>query len=230
MTSDSSKLQQRITVLEDELNLIKSEIHQTLIDMRDAMSKGQDILSVKKESSVAATQSTSSNEVIEQVSNEVIETESTNDEEDSLDGDSVEDESYESVSVNSLDHYADSDSIATLSKPTSAAIDFKTNKALMNDILSWIGTAKEKGFTAARLFPVMEAYETSGLMNPLMTKFLLKSMSMLDEIQDKKQPAILSPSDYAQCLSELHNLITGEEEYEEDEEYDDSTDSVWGHV
>ena len=29
MTSESSKLQQRINVLEDELNLIKSEIHQT---------------------------------------------------------------------------------------------------------------------------------------------------------------------------------------------------------
>ena len=77
MTSDSSKLQQRITVLEDELNLIKSEIHQTLIDMRDAMSKGQDILSVKKESSVSAAQSTSSNDN-EQVSDEVIEDESTN--------------------------------------------------------------------------------------------------------------------------------------------------------
>ena len=132
----------------------------------------------------------------------------------------MEDEGVESLAIDSLDHYSEDDSIATLAKPSPAAIDFKTNKALMNDILSWIGTAKEKGFTAARLFPVMEAYETSGLMNPLMTKFLLKSMSMLDEIQDKKQPATLSPSDYAQCLSELHHLITGEEEYEEDEEYD----------
>lgn len=224
MTSDSSKLQQRITVLEDELNLIKSEIHQTLIDMRDAMSKGQDILSVKKEAPAPKAQPQAAQQQEDNLSDVDEPTET-----DSIDEEELEEDGVESLAIDSLDHYSEEDSIATLSKPSSAAIDFKTNKALMDDILSWIGTAKEKGFTAARLFPVMEAYETSGLMNPLMTKFLLKSMSMLDEIQDKKQPATLSPSDYAQCLSELHHLITGEEEYEE-EDYDDSTDSVWGHV
>ena len=225
MTSDSSKLQQRITVLEDELNLIKSEIHQTLVDMRDAMSKGQDILSVKKEAPAPKAQPQAAQQQEDNLSDVDEPTET-----DSIDEEELEEDGVESLAIDSLDHYSEEDSIATLSKPSPAAIDFKTNKALMDDILSWIGTAKEKGFTAARLFPVMEAYETSGLMNPLMTKFLLKSMSMLDEIQDKKQPATLSPSDYAQCLSELHHLITGEEEYEEDEEYDDSTDSVWGHV
>ena len=224
MTSDSSKLQQRITVLEDELNLIKSEIHQTLIDMRDAMSKGQDILSVKKEAPAPKAQPQAAQQQEDNLSDVDEPTET-----DSIDEEELEEDGVESLAIDSLDHYSEEDSIATLSKPSPAAIDFKTNKALMDDILSWIGTAKEKGFTAARLFPVMEAYETSGLMNPLMTKFLLKSMSMLDEIQDKKQPATLSPSDYAQCLSELHHLITGEEEYEE-EDYDDSTDSVWGHV
>ena len=225
MTSDSSKLQQRITVLEDELNLINSEIHQTLVDMRDAMSKGQDILSVNKEAPAPKAQPQSAQQQEDNLSDVDEPTET-----DSIDEEELEEDGVESLAIDSLDHYSEEDSIATLSKPSPAAIDFKTNKALMDDILSWIGTAKEKGFTAARLFPVMEAYETSGLMNPLMTKFLLKSMSMLDEIQDKKQPATLSPSDYAQCLSELHHLITGEEEYEEDEEYDDSTDSVWGHV
>ena len=225
MTSESSKLQQRINVLEDELNLIKSEIHQTLIDMRDAMSKGQDILSVKKEAPAPKAQPQAAQQQEDNLSDVDEPTET-----DSIDEEELEEDGVESLAIDSLDHYSEEDSIATLSKPSPAAIDFKTNKALMDDILSWIGTAKEKGFTAARLFPVMEAYETSGLMNPLMTKFLLKSMSMLDEIQDKKQPATLSPSDYAQCLSELHHLITGEEEYEEDEEYDDSTDSVWGHV
>ena len=224
MTSDSSKLQQRITVLEDELNLIKSEIHQTLVDMRDAMSKGQDILSVKKEAPAPKAQPQAAQQQEDNLSDVDEPTET-----DSIDEEELEEDGVESLAIDSLDHYSEEDSIATLSKPSPAAIDFKTNKALVDDILSWIGTAKEKGFTAARLFPVMEAYETSGLMNPLMTKFLLKSMSMLDEIQDKKQPATLSPSDYAQCLSELHHLITGEEEYEE-EDYDDSTDSVWGHV
>ena len=224
MTSDSSKLQQRITVLEDELNLIKSEIHQTLVDMRDAMSKGQDILSVKKEAPAPKAQPQAAQQQEDNLSDVDEPTET-----DSIDEEELEEDGVESLAIDSLDHYSEEDSIATLSKPSPAAIDFKTNKALVDDILSWIGTAKEKGFTAARLFPVMEAYETSGLMNPLITKFLLKSMSMLDEIQDKKQPATLSPSDYAQCLSELHHLITGEEEYEE-EDYDDSTDSVWGHV
>ncbi|MBM04076.1 MAG: hypothetical protein CL766_04740, partial [Chloroflexi bacterium] len=176
MTSDSSKLQQRITVLEDELNLIKSEIHQTLVDMRDAMSKGQDILSVKKEAPAPKAQPQAAQQQEDNLSDVDEPTET-----DSIDEEELEEDGVESLAIDSLDHYSEEDSIATLSKPSPAAIDFKTNKALMDDILSWIGTAKEKGFTAARLFPVMEAYETSGLMNPLMTKFLLKSMSMLDE-------------------------------------------------
>ena len=70
-----------------------------------------------------------------------------------------------------------------------------------------MGDAKEKGLTAARLFPILEAYETSGMMSPLMAKFILKSMSMLDEIQTGEDVPVMSPSSYSESISDLHKLV-----------------------
>ena len=81
------------------------------------------------------------------------------------------------------------------------------NNPIINDILEWMGSAKEKGITAARLFPILEAYETSGMMTPLMAKFLMKSMSMLDEIEIGDNGKTISPSEYSATLSELHKLV-----------------------
>ena len=99
MTSDSSKLQQRITVLEDELNLIKSEIHQTLVDMRDAMSKGQDILSVNKEAPAPKAQPQSAQQQEDNLSDVDEPTET-----DSIDEEELEEDGVESLAIDSLDH------------------------------------------------------------------------------------------------------------------------------
>ena len=68
-----------------------------------------------------------------------------------------------------------------------------------------MGGAKEKGLTAARLFPILEAYENSAMISPLMSKFILKNMSMLDEMYSGDDP--MSPSVYSQVISDLHKLV-----------------------
>jgi len=68
-----------------------------------------------------------------------------------------------------------------------------------------MGEAKEKGLTAARLFPILEAYENSAMISPLMSKFILKNMSMLDEMYSNNDP--MSPAVYSQVVSELHKLV-----------------------
>ena len=99
--------------------------------------------------------------------------------------------------------------VATYSSPETGldmSID-SSNKGIVNDLLQWMGDAKEKGLTAARLFPILEAYETSGMMSPLMAKFILKSMSMLDEIQTGEDVPVMSPSSYSESISDLHKLV-----------------------
>ena len=81
----------------------------------------------------------------------------------------------------------------------------QNNKGTLNDLLGWMGTSKEKGLTAARLFPILEAYENSGMISPLMAKFILKNMSMLDEMYSSEDP--MSPSAYSGVVSELHKLV-----------------------
>ena len=104
----------------------------------------------------------------------------------------------------------------SIPQPVSAYIPMETgldmsgdssNKGIVTDLLEWMGNAKEKGLTAARLFPILEAYETSGMMSALMAKFILKSMSMLDEIQTGDNSPAMTPSAYSESLSELHKLV-----------------------
>ena len=68
-----------------------------------------------------------------------------------------------------------------------------------------MGEAKEKGLSAARLFPILEAYENSAMISPLMSKFILKNMSMLDEMYSNNDP--MSPVVYSQVVSDLHKLV-----------------------
>ena len=89
-----------------------------------------------------------------------------------------------------------------------AALDLsanQNNKGTLNDLLGWMGEAKEKGLSAARLFPILEAYENSGMISPLMSKFILKNMSMLDEMYSGDDP--MSPAVYSEVISELHKLV-----------------------
>ena len=95
----------------------------------------------------------------------------------------------------------------SIPQPVSAYIPMETgldmsgdssNKGIVTDLLEWMGNAKEKGLTAARLFPILEAYETSGMMSALMAKFILKSMSMLDEIQTGDNSPAMTPSAYSE--------------------------------
>ena len=45
------------------------------------------------------------------------------------------------------------------------------------------------------------------MMSPLMAKFILKSMSMLDEIQTGEDVPVMSPSSYSESISDLHKLV-----------------------
>ena len=186
MTTANSQLLERIQALEDEVNLLKTEIRQVLIDMRDTWLKRTDVLSVGPVNMpvpVSSPTNASSQPVPVQPISDLSETQAR------------------STQI--------PQPVATYSSQETGldmSID-SSNKGIVNDLLQWMGDAKEKGLTAARLFPILEAYETSGMMSPLMAKFILKSMSMLDEIQTGEDVPVMSPSSYSESISDLHKLV-----------------------
>ena len=184
MTTANSQLLERIQALEDEVNLLKTEIHQVLIDMRDTWLKRSDVLSVGPVNMPVPV--ISSTDVSPQPTQPITD-----------------------VSGPQARPTQIPQPIATYSS-METGLDMSiasSNKGIVNDLLQWMGDAKEKGLTAARLFPILEAYETSGMMSPLMAKFILKSMSMLDEIQTGEDVPVMSPSSYSESISDLHKLV-----------------------
>ena len=169
MTTSNSQLEQRIQALEDEVNILKTEIRQILIDMRDTWLRKSDVLS-------------SSREIVQAATPTLAPTPQT-----------------ASPAVNGAPRaYFGSEAALDLSAN-------QNNKGTLNDLLGWMGEAKEKGLTAARLFPILEAYENSAMISPLMSKFILKNMSMLDEMYSNNDP--MSPAVYSQVVSDLHKLV-----------------------
>ena len=169
MTTSNSQLEQRIQALEDEVNILKTEIRQILIDMRDTWLRKSDVLSSSREIVQAATPTLAPTP------------------------------QATSPAVNGAPRaYFGSEAALDLSAD-------QNNKGTLNDLLGWMGEAKEKGLTAARLFPILEAYENSAMISPLMSKFILKNMSMLDEMYSNNDP--MSPAVYSQVVSELHKLV-----------------------
>ena len=184
MTTANSQLLERIQALEDEVNLLKTEIRQVLIDMRDTWLKRSDVLSVGPVNMPVPV--TSPADVSPQPVRPIT--------------DMSEGQARPAQIPQPVARYS------SLETGLDMSID-SSNKGIVNDLLQWMGDAKEKGLTAARLFPILEAYETSGMMSPLMAKFILKSMSMLDEIQSGEDVPAMSPSRYSESISDLHKLV-----------------------
>ena len=184
MTTANSQLMERIQALEDEVNLLKTEIRQVLIDMRDTWLKRSDVLSVGPVNMPVPV--ISSTDVSPQPAQPIADVSGAQARPTQIPPPVA---AYSSMETG-LDMSIDS-----------------SNKGIVNDLLQWMGDAKEKGLTAARLFPILEAYETSGMMSPLMAKFILKSMSMLDEIQTGEDVPAMSPSSYSESISDLHKLV-----------------------
>ena len=168
MTTSNSQLEQRIQALEDEVNILKTEIRQILIDMRDTWLRKSDVLATSREIVQAAPTLAPTPQPATPAANGAPRT------------------------------YFGSEAGLDLSAD-------QNNKGTLNDLLAWMGEAKEKGLTAARLFPILEAYENSAMISPLMSKFILKNMSMLDEMYSSNDP--MSPAVYSQVVSELHKLV-----------------------
>ena len=182
MVRSNTRLQDRLEALEDEVDLLKTEIRQTLIDMREAWLQREDVLSAPRRIGIE------SETVVVEASPE------------------PSPPARVSASPVAASVVVESGGSGASSFGLDLSVDYGS-KSRINEIMEWMGSAKEKGITAARLFPILEAYESSGMMSPLMAKFIMKSMAMLDEIEMGGNGKSISPTDYSASLSDLHRLV-----------------------
>ena len=78
---------------------------------------------------------------------------------------------------------------------------------MLGNIIWWLGTVKRRGLSLQQLTPFLEAYEMSGHLTPSMAKLILRSMADLDDLEELPLNHGFSPHDYTDCLLQLHDII-----------------------
>jgi len=78
---------------------------------------------------------------------------------------------------------------------------------MLGKFIEWLGSVKRMGVSLHQLTPYVEAYEASGYLQPLMVKIILRSMADLDQLMAIPPEQEFSTEDYAKCVGQLHEII-----------------------
>ena len=198
MVSADGSLGDRLEALELEFNLLKTEIRQTLVDVKEFVMKGKSV-NAERGPMIEARPATTDTDI-----------RSTN-EEPYIDAYSVDE-----------DVVTDADPITISGSPVptgwvAPSQDKETNTALapssindstmMKNIIWWLGTARRRGITLNHLSPFIEAYEMSGYMSPLVSKLIYKTMAQLAD-DDSASVSQRMPQDFSDGLMQLNEIIT----------------------
>ena len=81
------------------------------------------------------------------------------------------------------------------------------NIEMLSNFIAWLGSVKGMGLTLQQITPYLEAYESSGYLQPILLKVILRSMADLDQLTEADPNRIFSPEEYATCVGQLHRII-----------------------
>ena len=191
-------LEERLETLEsqrEEFDLLKTEIRQTLVELKEAISNDGAIFHAVAHEPQNATPESGSNGGPSPVSHEQPE------------------EPPPLALSPCVSPLADENKQASvLSAPPS---DYRNgphpsgslDAAMMGNIIWWLGTAKRSGLTLQLLTPILETYEMSGTITHSISKLILRSMAALDALYENMPGDEFSPQDYADGLLQLHDII-----------------------
>ena len=230
---EASGMDERLEGVEDELKLLKSEVKQTLIDLREFVMKGsatsvtsvfvgpasngQAVAPAHQDSPPPQEPST------QPVSSQVVESEG----QESLPGnDSTSEPSPkpESLIVDQTDQ-----SEPAHEKPVSPVFPpltlpplalapllqhsgvggpspYSMDAIKMGHIIRWLGTIATKGFSPSYLRLFLQTYEQSGHLSPEMTELTYRSLEHLEYAMGRTSQTY-STVEYSDCLLELHEII-----------------------
>ena len=216
MADTPSELEAQIQTLQEEVDLLKTEIKQTLIDMRELVMKDSNIFARPSSSKV--------NTEIRQIPPMVTEENSseTNEYNDEFDNDNSDTESNhnsdtepESITVHSV---TEGSSLLNFQVESSQVTKLMPKSGdLVANLTVWLGTVKMRGVSLTQMLPFLEAYQNSGHLDSLSMRLIVKAMADLDILEPSHITQPFSSTDYAQCLMELHEVIKNSPDFENKE-------------
>ena len=179
---------ERFEALQDEVDLMKNEIKQTLVDMREFMMRDRTVFSQSETEPRRATPSSLQPRVAY----------------------------VKEPPAQTGTGHSNSQMPIHSNRPLVPASHVEGMHPLMlGKVIQWLGTVQEKGLSLHQVTPFLEAYEDSGYLTPVMAKVLLRSLADLDNLTDSPSDEEFSPERYAECIGELHDIVCAVYETEE---------------
>ena len=169
----------KFEALQNEVDLVKNEIKQTLVDLREFLMKNRTIFPQAHAPMPPATLQT-------------LAVEMTGD----MTPGPTPDASAITGGLTSLQAHQTSGQSATF-----------LDTEMLGKFIDWLGSVKRLGVSLHQITPYVEAYEASGYLHPLMVKVILRSMADLDQLKAIPHEQEFSTEDYAQCVGQLHQII-----------------------
>ena len=212
MVEQSSVLAERVEALEDELNVLKNEIKQNLVDLREFIMKERTIFPEEVREPPRAmrveerrTESTGDSLVREVTSRAPIQR---------VDLVFPESGSVETPETRQQANLvmpkggnAPPADIQIVNQPMTQQGTYSVEATMMSNIIWWLGTVKQRGLTLQQVSPFLEAYEASGHLSPAMAKLIIRSMADLATPGQVQNNNSFAAQEFADCLLQLNNII-----------------------
>jgi len=180
-------VEEKFEAVQDEVSLLKAEIQQTLIDLREFMMKGH---SISSPSVFEGVQPQSPNGVSAAPGEQ-------NSPSPNISGDAPPD-------PYPAQPYSEP---APQNGPSDTRGRYAMDAVKMGHIIAWLGTVTSRGLSPKHLKPFLQSYEQSGHLTSTMAQLTYKSLEDLDGAQGGNPNQSFSASEYAECLLELHEII-----------------------
>ena len=180
-------VEEKFEAVQDEVSLLKAEIQQTLIDLREFMMKGHSISSpsvFEDQQPFAPTGVSASPGEQNSPSPKVSR---------GAPPDPAPAQPYSEP--------------APQNGPSDARGRYAMDAVKMGHIIAWLGTVTGRGLSPKHLKPFLQSYEQSGHLTSTMAQLTYKSLEDLDGAQGGNPNQSFSSSEYAECLLELHEII-----------------------
>jgi len=177
---------QRFEVLQEEVDLLKHEVKQTLVDLRGFIMEGRTILPQISNGARLA-----SPPKLPDVSN--LETSLA-------ESPPVMPVPQPKLAPNRLPRKAEQDDRAF-------EVSDGLNTGMFGELINWLATVKRFGLSLPQITPYVEAYEKAGYLSPLIVKVILLSMADLDQRVEAPADNNLPPGQYLECLRAFHDII-----------------------
>jgi len=171
---------ERFEALQDEVDLLKNEIKQTLVDIREYMMKDRTVFSQPKVGTRNGTPAPLPPRVIY-----------------------AKEPQPQTGSIPSNGHSAMHDFGPFGPGPHGEGMD----PLMLGKVIQWLGTVQQRGLNLQQVNPFLEAYEASGYLPPIMLKVLLRTLADLDQMTDPPPDDDFYPERYSECIGELHDII-----------------------